>query len=303
MRTLKLFLMLMLAAGLTCGGDGSIHGPVTGMVFDGEARALRPVLGVPGAARIAGPLLAGLDAASVSPDGKLALAVRAGRTLLYSGAGTVALEGALEGVSRIAWAGPAAAAVAGAGRVQLWRSLDATPELVFTAALDGEVAALAAGAQAVVVAVPGGLYVAGPDAAPRLLAEVDQPVALAVAGRDLFIADRSRGEVLVVRSFESSAGAEVFARVEDVTGIVAASDLLLAAGGSTRTLAAFRLASGETAGEAALEFEPTRLERLSGAVFALNRTGDAGQPLYVVDASRGLAVFFVPSDAISVMEE
>ena len=59
-----------------------LRGPVSRVVFDQNARALRPMLGVPGAAYLAAPLVSGIDAASVSPDGSAALAVQEGRLVL-----------------------------------------------------------------------------------------------------------------------------------------------------------------------------------------------------------------------------
>ena len=306
MRHLKLLSLLLLAACLASGAEqAGLAGPVSGVLFDPQTKAIRPMVGVPGAAYLGGAFASGLEQAAVSPSGKLALAVAQGRTLLIAiGAESRsrALEGALEGASRIVWIDASSAVLAGAGRVQLWRSLDAAPELAAAGDLGGEILALAASSDSIVAAVRGGVYQIRRDAPARLLAAFEDPSALAVWERDLFVADRERGEIAVVRNFETGAGAEFFARFAGTAGLAAADGLLFAASREARTLSAFRIAGGETAGEVALDFEPTGIERLSGPLFLLNRGGEL-EPFYVLDSSQGLAVYFVPAGAVSITEE
>ena len=49
-------------------------------------------------------------------------------------------------------------------------------------------------------------------------------------------------------------------------------------------------------------FEPVRLDRFSASLFALTNGGDSG-PLQIMDCARSLAVYFVPAEPASVMED
>src|SRR5262245_9826140 len=106
-RTLSFVLCLMpLAAAAQV--TTRVGGPVSGIVFDQKSHSLRPMIGVPGASYLGSPLLEGLDAAAVSPDGTLALAVSEGRLLLVSGLPDAAsagapVDGAVSGADRLAW--------------------------------------------------------------------------------------------------------------------------------------------------------------------------------------------------------
>ena len=99
-------LILVMFASLGAAQDGTaLSGPVSGFVFDQGAHALRPVLGMPGASYLGAPVLDGLEAAGVSPDGSAALAVKEGALLLVAGlrsaeASAAALEGAIGGADR-----------------------------------------------------------------------------------------------------------------------------------------------------------------------------------------------------------
>ncbi len=306
MRNIRFLPLLLAAACLASGAEqGGFSGPVSGVLFDSQTRAIRPVMGVPGAAYLGPPLAAEFELASVSPSGRMALAVERGRAVLIPLSGdlrTGALDGALENVSRIAWVDASAAVIAAGSRVQLWRNLDQRPELAVGGEVEGEILALAAANDALLAATRGGVYLVGKHSPARLLAAVEDASALAVWGRDLYVAGRERGEILVVRDFERGAGAEFFARVDDPAGLAVENGIVFAASGKKRQLAAFRVAGGGSAGEVDLDFEPVRIERLAGPLFLLNH-GGANEPLYVLDAARGLAVYFIPAGAASSMEE
>ncbi|MGA3079142.1 MAG: hypothetical protein ABSG56_36370 [Bryobacteraceae bacterium] len=65
--------------------SAGVAGPVTGFIFDAQLGAVRPMLGIPGAAYLGNGVAIGLDAASVAPDGSAALAVeRGGKLVLYT---------------------------------------------------------------------------------------------------------------------------------------------------------------------------------------------------------------------------
>src|ERR1041384_649492 len=58
-----------MAAGFLCAQQGTIGGPVSGIVYDRTSHGLRAVLGIPGAAVMGDPIALGMEAANawVSP--------------------------------------------------------------------------------------------------------------------------------------------------------------------------------------------------------------------------------------------
>src|ERR1022692_1467585 len=106
MHTGRLFIALCaLAISGWAQTSAGVAGPVTGFIFDAQLGAVRPMLGIPGAAYLGNGVAIGvqsdgdpgaaylgngvaigLDAASVAPDGSAALAVeRSGKLVLYTG--------------------------------------------------------------------------------------------------------------------------------------------------------------------------------------------------------------------------
>jgi hypothetical protein len=120
--------------------QGSVSGPVSGFVFDRPARALRPILGTPGASLIGDPLNVGfpLQSASVAPRQDFAVAVAADGSLhlLRLGAGSAA-ELTVNGVAGVAERvifSPSGTAVLlyAAGRAQVVTGLPDAPSLSAT---------------------------------------------------------------------------------------------------------------------------------------------------------------------------
>src|ERR1043166_3804615 len=101
----------------------SVAGPLSGFVFDGSARALRPVRGVAGAATFGDPMDAGVSLASASgsPRQDSAFAKAAdGATRFFTLNGGAAAEVAIDGlgpVERVVYSpsGTAAAVYAAGG--------------------------------------------------------------------------------------------------------------------------------------------------------------------------------------------
>ncbi|HEV2447792.1 MAG TPA: hypothetical protein VGS58_17800, partial [Candidatus Sulfopaludibacter sp.] len=78
--TRKLPLLLCAACTVSFAqSQATLAGPVAGFVFDQSARAIRPMIGVAGAAYLGPAVVADLDAAAIAPDGNSALVVRGGR--------------------------------------------------------------------------------------------------------------------------------------------------------------------------------------------------------------------------------
>lgn len=316
MRNAKQLILLLCLAALTLSAqDTRLAGPVSGVLFDPQAHALRPVVGVLGAAYLGDALVADLDFAAVSPDGKLAVVVQNERATVLRGLDTGRLEpAALEtaaGVTRASWSADSSAVALwnGAGQLEVWTSLASAPSRALAAVVEAPVAVAVApeGRNAVAATGNGGIELLAEGASRRLLT-LERISALALAGGDLFVADAARNEILALRGYAEAGDAQLFANaargVEDPSALGVSPDgrLLYVAGRSARSLTAFDLASSEIRGVAELDFEPTSVERFAGSLYRLT-SGANGVPVQVLDSARALAVYFVPAEPASAVEE
>jgi hypothetical protein len=290
------------------------------MVFDEQQRALRPMLGVAGAAYLGEAVAAGFDLAGVAPDGSAALAVSQGRLYLVGGlrsmpAPPVAIENAIENVDRIAWSldGSGAAVYSSAsGRAQFLRTLGQAPaagDVQDLAGLPGTVSALAvdAAGQRLLVGVAaeegGGVYLVASGEGARRIAEAARPSSLVLArgGSDLFFADRERSQIWEVRNFATEAAVMLFAdSLPEPVAVQLSADhrRLLAAGAESRALAVFDIETRAAVAQIALDFTPTALEPFGEkSLWRLNAAGQEGDPLYVLADTAGQdpSVYFVPA--------
>lgn len=301
---ISVFLVAALAASCLAQDVKNIGGPVSGIVFDSQARSLRPVVGVPGAAYLGDELAGGLDFASVAPGGKMALAVQGGVLFLVRGldqgsAELTQVAGAIESVDRAAWSGSAAAVYSSvSGQVQILRSLDSEAQAGAPALVAGKLIALVAGdSAAAFVTEDGAVYAAAGDT-PRMIAQIAKPGALAAAGPDLFVTDRERNEVLRVANFAEAGDAALFTNaIADPVAVAVYRGRLFVASGSERAIAVFDAATGAMSTRIDIDFEPSRMEGMSGSLFLLN-TGGA-EPLQLLDAAQAPAVYFVPASRAS----
>jgi hypothetical protein len=152
--------------------SAGVAGPVTGFIFDAQSGAVRPMLGIPGAAYLGNGVAIGLDAASVAPDGSAALAVeRGGKLMLYTGLrnahpAALAVAGAIPSPDRFVWAADGSAAAvysSRAGQAQILTGLAQSPVAaapINLSSLPGQVTALAFDGLRLIVAV------ASPDGHP-----------------------------------------------------------------------------------------------------------------------------------------
>ena len=280
-------------AALASAQEGSITGPVPGYVFDAQDRALRPVIGIPGAAYLGDAVIAGLDAAAISPDGKLVIAARGDRVSLIRGLGTASLveEQLAEGDAQaMAFsADSASAAVALSSGLLLYRSAELTRLDTPT----GKLLALAVAGEQVLAGIEdAGVYLLRPGYAPRLLSPAARPVSLAISGKDAFFADPGRNRISVIRNFEDGGGAVDFAaNTADAVGAGAA--FLYAVDAQARLLRVYSAQSGAELRVIGLDFEPTSVSPLGAELFMLNTPGVS--PLQLLDVS-SQAVYFVPSN-------
>jgi hypothetical protein len=307
-------LVLVAAPVLSAAGETRLTGPVSGFVFDAPSRAIRPILGIPGAAYLGAALVSDVDLAAVSADGKAALAVRGGKLFeargLDSGSPVLAeIEGAIGDATRLAWSrnsGAAAVYSAGSRRLQLFaRNGRLRPGEPI--GISGDVAALAvedSGERALVAMESengDGVYVAEPGAGTRLVAPVERIGGLALGDGRAFAGDRGRNQILEIRGYATAGEVLLFA--SDATGIgdpialaVSADQRrLFAAGGSGKDVAVFDLESRERTALLTMDFEAAGMEPLSPTLFLLKPANAEGEPIQVLEAGLHPAVYFVPA--------
>jgi len=349
--TFQLMAVALLASGLG-GQTGSVRGPVAGMVYDPAARAIRPMMGLPGASYLGNPTISALDFASVAPNCRAALAVARGRLYLVRGLEAQAPEWLLlersGGADRVAWSEDSSAAAVysqASGRVRVWSNLatatgglrasypnprlparqirpatTAMPrlsDLGDVSALGGKVSALVLAARdEAVIGIEGeqtgGVYRLTAGSPPALLARVSAPSGLALAGggRDLFVADRARQEILQISKYRDGGAPVLFAGpgrgIEDPVAVAVSRDgkTLLVASASGRQLALFDIGTRALAGQLDLDFEPSRLTRLGeDSLFLLNRRQSESEALQVFAAGPEPAVYFVPAASVAAVSE
>jgi hypothetical protein len=298
------------------GSTATVGGPVTGFVFDAQLGAIRPMLGIPGAAYLGAAVASQLDSASVSPDGSAALAVQAGRLLLYTGLGTQApavapVAGAIAGIDHFAWAaagGAAAVFSSMAGQAQILTGLGQSPAAgapIDLSAIPGQVASLAFDGQRILIGVAsadsGGIYLAAAQSPVQRIAPAVSPSAIVLAGADLYFADNQSQQIWQVKTYATSPAAVLFANDSGIAspcGMQVSADgrRLYVANADNRKLAVYDIASRSLLQSLDLDFTPARLDRFGeSSVYLLNDTGKG--PLYVLSdaGAQPPAVFFVPA--------
>lgn len=305
----SIFFLFLLMAGAVSGAEsGAIRGLLSGVVFDGPSRTVRPLVGAPGAGYLGAAVLRGIDAFSLAPDGGQALASVGGQLYWVADLRTEApvwllVARELGSPELVAWRNDSGAAAvysdAGLRLVSPTGSATVFP----VEGLGGGISALAVAGDSILAGVEGvGLYRLKEGAPPSLLAQLASPAGIAVAGGGrLYVADRARGEILEVRNYLETPEVVLFAG--GVADPVALSfsrrgTALLAAGASAKRVTAFDLASGAILGEFELDFEPSRLDALGdGSSFLLNGRVHETDTLQVFVDGLSPGVYFVPAPA------
>ncbi|MCP5118363.1 MAG: hypothetical protein GY953_46720 [bacterium] len=304
-----------------------VRGPVTGTVYDDYEKALRPMVGMLGAAYLGAPLTGALDGGLASPDGRLAVAAEGGSFYLLRGLDTGQLRSAAlprgSGVpERMSWSGDSSTvAVQTGGRILLYSGVSEPPRgrtaarrprssqdrALSVAQLDlsdlGTITALAVDdSGSVLVGAAGGLFRLAADGDRTLLAAAESVSGIALAEDRLYVTDRSRNEVLEINNWRDSADVALFANqsqgVDDPVGVALSRDgrSLWVAGGGSRSVTQFDLVSRRMLRSLALGFEPTRLSPLGdGTVMLLNERDSESQALQALEDGPDARVYFVPA--------
>jgi hypothetical protein len=317
----RILALLVLLAPAACAQQGAVSGPLTGLVFDPAARAIRPILGIPGAALLGDPAIAadGLTTAYVSPRQDSALLATGEGARFVRLQGTVATPLACDGLTaspeRVEYSpsGTAAALYRG-GRVQLISGLPDAPVVAgevnlnfalrgasrfnrrgappetgsFAISDDGRFVLAAASRSIQLAGLAGESFSLMPSAAGAA-------VAFAPGGHDAAVADPANSGIVWLRDVAGAAQKRQLAGPDANAGTAAGisfsgdgRNLYVA---SARQVAAFDLGTGERTA-IVCDCEPAGLYPMGG-LFRLNEAGAA--PLWLLDARSGKPrVFFVP---------
>ena len=308
--------ILTLAMSGWAANSTTLGGPVTGFIFDAPTGVLRPMLGIPGAAYLGAPLVSGVETASVAPDGSAALVVqRDGRLMLCGSlrngtAVTVAINGAIAGVDRFAWAGDGSAAAVYAsknGQAQILSHLAQTPAAgaaIDLSAVPGQLTALAFDGQSIILGVSGdsgGVFLAVSGGAPQRIAAASTPSAIVLAGADLYFTDQQSQQIWQIQSYGGKPATVLFASDSGISSpaglqISADGQRLYVANAGSRKLSVYDVATRSLLESLDLNFTPSRLDRFGDpSVFLLNDSGQG--PLYVLSDGNPakISVYFVPA--------
>lgn len=320
---MKIALLIGVCSLLALADDASLTGPVSGYVFERSSHSIRPIYGVPGSSYLGPAALDGIDAASVSPLGRSALVVQAGKLYFVQNLDssqplTTELTGAISAAARMSWSrdGASAALYApGSRQAQLARNLNQndpakSPSVdapIDLSSLDGILSAFVFDGKRLVVGTKlqdtaGGVYLVDGHSAPRLLAQAANPVALSFdsAKGDLYFADRDTNQIWMVHDYAGDATPMLFADeragVSSPVGVrVSADRRLLITNSGSRGIDALDLGTRASVAHVDLDFAPRRMEPLGSGPLSLLNFGAPDGPLYLLDDRGALAVYFVPA--------
>jgi hypothetical protein len=290
--------------------DTTIELPVIGHVFDPQARAVRAILGIPGATRMSAPISIGDNTAEnvwIAPGKAYALSVVSDGTVLRidltNGAASQISSDVLDFIrpTEVVWSptGSSAALRSAGGRTRVLRNIGSSPE----AAMD----TLSAGdAINIAVSDDGGQLLAirrtlQGTTLTALRAEGDERLLLTAPGlsvaaffngtRDAVVADSVEGKVYLLRN---SASLSLLTQSQETLALAATADnsRVLIMGKQTGRLSIVRVANSEsTPFECSCSMDV--LDRLQGGVFRVSRGTDG--PVWLFDPDSAANPFtFVP---------
>jgi hypothetical protein len=282
--------------------------PVLGYLFDSSAGGIRPIVGVPGAARIREPLDLGvtLTYAAISPQQSYAVAVTTEKQMVVidlgrSGFGIRPMDGANPEVDRIVF-GSSGSSVAlynpQSQHIQTWSRLPDAP--VQTADFDvsqisGALTALAVRDDSAVLAgfsqdETGSLFLLVPERDPVRLYTVGHPSAVLFLnrGRDALVSDYTSNNIFYVADVLGSAG--FFSIASEQNGIVRPIDMALS-GDDNRIIVA-----NESAGITALSLQDGTIQSIAAdGVAALHRLN--GKAVFLMGSPSGTSLRIFDGDS------
>ena len=228
----------MLLSSVAAFAQGTLTGPSLGLIFDPAAQAIRPILGVPGAASVGSPLDAGFPVTSavISPTQSYALAVSGANVYVVNVSSNTVSAQAIGGASAepdrmvLSPSGSAAVLYYKSGSIQIVTGLPGAPQLgsqISIAGLPNAPGALAVSDDGAVViagldenpspkrpkqprprAVPlNGLYVIPLDgSAPQRVSPLRvSALAFFAKSHDALVADRVANSITLIRDIAGQA--------------------------------------------------------------------------------------------------
>lgn len=287
--------------------EDGIRGPVPGFLYDEPAQAIRPMVGMPGAAYLGAAAVNNIEEGSVAPDGRLALGIKESKLWLFNLRNGEALElGPAGGNHRIAWnrASNAAAILAnGSGRLELLRDLNSTPRVTALDAVPNGNALAVDSKGNVLVGTENAVLLVEEGGAPRILGQFGKVTGLSLDSSEstLYVADSGESAVFELRDWRNGGGATLLANanlgVTAPAGVAVSHDdrfLIVANSGENPNLVVIDRNTRSVSLTAALEFKPSRLERFGdGSLYLLNNRSN-GEALQILSGAAEAKVYFVP---------
>jgi hypothetical protein len=279
--------------------------PRLGYLYDADSRSLRAIAGVPGSASLESPLAVSmkLSRAFVAPNRDYAIAQNTESENLFvvTDSGEMkTLEGSPASADVVAYTSTGSiAAVYSQGRLQVWRNLPGSPELVRNVET-ADVRQLAVSDDGAVVAAvtEAGAVILGDDTRTPLSIAAVRAISFLPNGHDLAIAEAE--SIQLIRSVDTEPEMSQLASAAD--GVAEPAALAVSADGRTLLVANTREASvlsieleSRSVKRIECESTPEGLFRLRGnAVFRL--TGMSGEAVSVYDGdAEEPRVFSIPT--------
>lgn len=306
---------LLSGASLVWGADtAGLAGPVSGYVVDGRFRSIRPIEGIPGAARIGSPLGLpfSIDQAAIAAAQDYAVVTAAksdGRpslvTGLRSGAPQVtAIDRAIPASGIIIADSGSAAAVYSDALLQFVTGLPAAPNAsdgIDIGAVNGVAAAAvdAAGANVLLLSRDGGVYRVARGGDVQFLTRVPgaSSASFVPGADDALVASATTGDVLLLHGLSGSltirtaAGAANGLNSARAVRALSGSEAAVVDGSGRLGVITLETGSIEWIG---LAGAAERIDPLDNGLLVLNHAGPG--PLLLLDTRQGHAPYFVPPD-------
>jgi hypothetical protein len=287
----KFSLIAVIAGGACLAAESQIEGPKLGFVYDRQAAAVRPILGIPGSALFGAPLQSQLRDAVVSPLQDFAIGVFGDDStvglLNLSEAKLHVLKGAKAAPTRIVLSpNGTSAAIVNGSHVQVFSGLPANAEAGVEFDLTADPSALAVSDDGVLVLAAiaesdaTALYSYSGGVHRILTAGQIRSIEFLNRSHDAVFADALENKIILLRN---SSDATLVASVDGPTAVAASIDnrKIIAASSSSRSITTISLDDG-TSVSTACGCKPVTLARLQGdAVFRITELSDG--PAWIFD--------------------
>lgn len=295
------------------------RGEFSGVILEESTRSIRPLLRSEGGVSTGSPAVRNVEYASLSPDGRTALAVRDGAVYLIR-----RLNGAIPvwrelpagpfRPGRAVWSAKARAVAlipAGDPRIELWKNVDSDPAaagVIETDLVNGRIVSLAVDDEAREVFLAtqdesgGTIWAAAPGQVPRMILSLAQAGELRLEGGALYAADRGRSEILKITSWDVATQVSTVAMqghgILDPVAFALSGDqkMIWIASRGTRQVVALDIARGAVRAAIDLDFAPARFQTAAGSLIYVSGGAAGVHPARLIETG-SLEVYEVPVSA------